>query len=1109
MMREFIVQGHTETAMALMSQKEPAYLIELGKKTLEFIIFIGSQNSTDVNLRNTCCGMLNRLWHKLSAICNNNVQQEILLRDIRIAKALYVVNEMCGMEINYSSLLWCKKQDLDRLLTCMINELPENDLSDYKTLIGNCTKLASCLQQPLPFIFLKIMTLGGNLNMLLKIGENLWEISVNADLLIKGALVLLSYSRQDSINIENETFMNVIVAAQANQINSQEDMEVIKLSRKLCVKALLSHNKTNDCTLSLILEVIQWIDNLYYLSHINANVQLQIDPQRIYVGHWFSPNRSIGFIFHINNLLNSNSDFSYFKSSELINRDQLANDLENFICDTRTLLKQEQYMIAYNIVKMVQQTSLKYEETREVISKTLQTFMSETIIPEVIVSLLAEHTIDENLVFSLMLNFDADMIQNQVRMYLLKYKKQPNKLGNIAKIGRSLLANKGIDHGIQDLLNIEKKCKWWFKIKETAINYSIFFTNSPEKLLNTLIKNDLIATDNLQEYCTDFQLNLQECYLKYIKTVLLKWQPDVEYIKEINGKEDIIIKNSEADLEAVVLKVLNHIHDKNEILKLIDQIWPLINFYYYEVYLALISIRTIVSTGEDAFAKVYKPLLSFLKSYKRVSAPSHTETEQWYASQLHKTILDPLSKYRLPLSTSFLSKDIWTIIKQEVNLNTYKQWFKVSEFLKDHLDPRDICTYAINSILPNGSAATWSNDWDLTSKYDEDICKVDECAENMQDYERATVAINALMHGVPPGADKVQIAELAFKYAELYFRTFPNEEVEKIFNKVKQRYFNYTAIHILHKYELANNRCLEQVSQPILLIGELYKDPRIDSYFDDISFELPDINSAVQELCHFFELDFTHECKNILKALWTVESPLIFDCKRLSRKNLSSNLKRACYVCNSDPAFWQRFAWKHITSNNEDLSLKANAIICLYYISNENMGEFLDVNLGDFIDYMSKICLIAKLGDLGIPCMSVEELDSQNQKRLLKQLAKIPNQLAIKCIAMLCKIYGYDDIKYWEYIVNSAIEFHTVSELREYLEFLSNRCVCDYIKKGWQTVLSKAFAKFDWKTLSEAEIFLLLEASPVFELNLKPFMEICMHNNRPDIAAILKQFSKN
>lgn len=209
-----------------------------------------------------------------------------------------------------------------------------------------------------------------------------------------------------------------------------------------------------------------------------------------------------------------------------------------------------------------------------------------------------------------------------------------------------------------------------------------------------------------------------------------------------------------------------------------------INFYYYEVYLVLFLIHMRVASSGGTILAAYRPLLCFLKTYKRVSSPTRSEIEQWYGAFPFKALIDPLSEFRLPLTSTFLSSDIWTIIKQEVNLDTYKEWFKVTTILKQYLNKHDICTYAISSPLSSGLINATCDTWELSLKYDHLLPKVDECAQNISDLERATAVIYNLMCGMPPGADKVQMAELTYKYAKLYSEAKTDENVEKIYNKV-------------------------------------------------------------------------------------------------------------------------------------------------------------------------------------------------------------------------------------------------------------------------------------------------------------------------------------
>lgn len=73
--------------------------------------------------------------------------------------------------------------------------------------------------------------------------------------------------------------------------------------------------------------------------------------------------------------------------------------------------------------------------------------------------------------------------------------------------------------------------------------------------------------------------------------------------------------------------------------------------------------------------------------------------------------------------------------------------------------------------------------------------------------------------------------------------------------------------------------------------------------------------------------------------------------------------------------------------------------------------------------------VIAKLSDFGIRCDSPHQLDEMNKKKVLKQLTSVSEPNALRCIANLCRIYYYDNIKNWEFIVQSSVNYKMVSHI--------------------------------------------------------------------------------
>lgn len=168
------------------------------------------------------------------------------------------------------------------------------------------------------------------------------------------------------------------------------------------------------------------------------------------------------------------------------------------------------------MVKAVQR--MFYPNIQQDVQNRLQKFMIETVVPETIDAVMSHKYIDKTLLLNLMLLFEQSTYQKQLTKYLTIYKKCPNKLNIIVQVGLSLLAHHGEKNGKSDLLNILNLCKWWFKINDPKIKYEFFFSSKPEPRLESLIKEEKVTLENLPEYCTDFALDLQHCYLKFLKT---------------------------------------------------------------------------------------------------------------------------------------------------------------------------------------------------------------------------------------------------------------------------------------------------------------------------------------------------------------------------------------------------------------------------------------------------------------------------------------------------------------------------------------------------------------------------------------------------------------
>ncbi|KAJ8955862.1 hypothetical protein NQ318_005410 [Aromia moschata] len=327
------------------------------------------------------------------------------------------------------------------------------------------------------------------------------------------------------------------------------------------------------------------------------------------------------------------------------------------------------------------------------------------------------------------------------------------------------------------------------------------------------------------------------------------------------------------------------------------------NFYHYEVFICVLKILSENGRASDERTHDMSTLL-FLKNYSRCSAPSQSEEEQWYGSFPDTQALDPLGV--------------------QVALRAHPLHRRHLEHHPPGDQPEDIQVLVRRHQQPEeepqeGRHLHIRNGWILYPKFEDLFAEVDECVQHISDLEKATSVVYHLMYHTANGADKVNAAQLSYKYAKKYKDNNPNSsEIDKAYTKVKVKYYSFSAMHILHMYQVADEKYLQLVVQPRDLIDALYSDGRIISQAESVNLDCPDINKAVDALGALFNLD-VNDIRYSLVTRWLnsssadvdFDSSVMFPSATKASSGADDNLKRAMYVCSSgNKAFWQSYLLK-------------------------------------------------------------------------------------------------------------------------------------------------------------------------------------------------------
>ncbi|RZC32599.1 uncharacterized protein BDFB_000923 [Asbolus verrucosus] len=825
---------------------------------------------------------------------------------------------------------------------------------------------------------------------------------------------------------------------------------------------------------------------------------------------------------------------------EVVNWDQLFAEIKQLPIMVENLCKEGQHFMSFKVVSQLQNSLMHIPNIDTNILIFLNDVLKKQCLPKLLPSILSNSVIDSDLLYNLLLscncNDGVQFIMNSLRLY----KRHPRKFQCIAQTGLRFWEYQNLSCGKSEIMKSLIALKWWKKFEKKQFDYDSFFKVQSDERFELLINSDCLDTKLVEEYSVDYNVCLKLSYKYFLKRTFLNWKPDYEIKSKTSNGRYLVMKNNEDALLEKCQEIIKLI-DKHEVLTIIIDVWSCVNRYYYEVFITMFNIIAEIDPKQDNNMKL--SMLFFLRDYQRVSKPSEAETESWYTTFPESRSLDTLSEFRLPFSPCLFTRQIWSIIRPEINLKTYKLWFNAIEIVAPYLNKNDICTYVVHDVVASGILSKdVSEKWVLYPKHEDLFSEIDECILHISDLERTTSVVYHLLTHTPNGADQVNAATLCYKYAVQYKNLNEGKsDVEKAFIKVEKKYFNSCVMHILHMHQLAETKYVNLVAQPNDLIFALYLDERILKKSESIDLYCPgilfcvfvfaalkvvlDINETTEAIASLFGLDI-NKIRHTLLENWLLECPSTsfdFDSSIIYTQNSScesDNLIRAAYICcTGNIQFWRTYLLK-IGLNSEpevqkSVGYKARALKVFAMISDvETITNLIELSYDEFMNFIDKLTLVYNLEYLGID-LDVEALDRYSKKELLNRLAqRAGNLLTIKTMASICMTYKIYNLKYWEFIINTSIKFSMFVELKSYVNFLKKveyRYKKFYIN-AWQKLIENSFTSIN--NIQENQIhqvlvdnFLTIQCCPVvYCLNFDSVFRKCMNTGKIEFAAVLLQY---
>lgn len=395
------------------------------------------------------------------------------------------------------------------------------------------------------------------------------------------------------------------------------------------------------------------------------------------------------------------------------------------------------------------------------------------------------------------------------------------KLSSVAHLGMLFCSHCKLEG--KPFLSVHTRCAWAKRLTEYGMNCVEILTSTASQhvhILQALMKLKHVEVPLVVEYCYDFELDLQECLLLYLKTILVTWDPEFEIEKTVDGEEMLIVLNTEADVSGKCQDIIDLIENKECLVKHLTLILNTLNYYNYEIYIYIINLLEQLRPSHNLISK--KVLLIFLKEYIRVQSPKREELDEWLLRFPQSLTLPKISRWRLPFLPFMRPKPL-LVLTPELNLKTYKQWVELSAVLG--IEKNNICSVTVQETMQVRTTST--DKWSICSQDSLLLNQIEECVNNISNLEIASACMYFVMNHIPPGADQVAAAKLCYTYTQKWAQNSGVASAKEYLNRVKFRYLCLATTHILHQYNLGTSSYLQLVPKPLELISALYQDPSI------------------------------------------------------------------------------------------------------------------------------------------------------------------------------------------------------------------------------------------------------------------------------------------
>ncbi|XP_041477806.1 kinetochore-associated protein 1-like isoform X2 [Lytechinus variegatus] len=630
---------------------------------------------------------------------------------------------------------------------------------------------------------------------------------------------------------------------------------------------------------------------------------------------------------------------------------------------------------------------------------------------------------------------------------------------------------------------------WGDRLLKIKVSFKDAFNNMEKKrqLLPQLITHPETSLELITEYCRDFKLDEQEPLMMYVRLLLLP--SDCE--KDHHG-------NSKTSLDKkVILSAVSMIKKKTALYQMLKANVDKIDCYDYEMLrlvLGIINDSTSDIADQTHSTEVGLQLLNYLEAYTRRKPPSEYEimfqqSEEDEGLMLTTKPLSPLSKTRLPFHP-LLKGGQWKILCRELSEDTLGELLPIAEVLRLSTDQLYVTT--IQNII---KARNHQGKKDLTDtdggdekgfrppcKLDMDtLVKVKNILLQVKNPEMAVVTARFIAKELQVGKQKemaLKMCErLASRWQELSEEGTPDHQKACVIHqRLVAELRAVCTEEALRRHGLAEPQYTQMIATPAKLIFKLYEHPSIEQRMQGYHLNLPDINTAVEEIAKINNSNL-EKIRIHLMEQWMPQPATSKQEDTTMNFNFDSSvedeipegersLMRLKYLLQrqkpeSTILFLLNVAFKQ-TSTHVTTGCQVRALRCLFSLSDDDIiSKVSKLPVSELREYLKNLVYLSEFEALNI-AMDISTFTSSNKASLVRGLWKNHNHepRSVRLIAELCLEYEIHDIHLWNSMLQQIQKFGMLDYLEYVLVEIAGLKVLRSVQclpKVWSIILATPF----------------------------------------------------